>query len=183
MDEKGKQLPQGKKPTERLRFGDQGTVEGNLWFTAFSTDGQCALSSGADFNLRLWDVNKGMILGVLDSQSWGGTFSVDCGFVLASDRDNYLRLYNAKDGSFIRRFTQEPAGFHGMSFSPDGCRVLTPCERDMLCAVLWDVESGSRIYRLAGNPGGISRIVFSPDGRRALSGGGDGSVRLWGLPE
>ena len=87
-------------------------------------------------------------------------FPRDCGFVLASDRDNYLRLYNAKDGSFIRRFTQEPAGFHGMSFSPDGRRVLTPCERDV-GAVLWDVESGSRIYRLAGNPGGISGS-FSP---------------------
>jgi formylglycine-generating enzyme required for sulfatase activity len=171
-----------KSGKELQSFGFQGIVEGNTGVRAFSTDGRRALSSGDDFNLRLWDVNTGRLLGVLAVQSWGGTFSPDGRFVLSSDRDNYLRLYNAKNGRFIRRFTEEPAGFHGMSFSPDGRRVLTPCERHV-GAVLWDVESGKRIYHLAGNPGGISRIVFSPDGRRAISASRDGSVRLWGLPD
>jgi WD40 repeat protein len=93
-----------------------------------------------------------------------------------------LRLYDLASGRLIRHFMEEPAGFHGASFSPDGRRVLTPSERKDY-ASLWDVQSGKIIYRLAGNPRGIATIRFSPDGRRAISAGRDGSVRLWGLPE
>jgi WD40 repeat protein len=85
-------------------------------------------------------------------------------------------------GKLIRRFQEEPGGFHGASFSPDGQRVLTPCERQDH-AWLWDVQTGKKIYKIAGNPGGIPTIRFSPDGRRALSSGRDASVRLWGLPD
>jgi WD40 repeat protein len=168
---------------ELRHFGYRGTVKENVWITAYSTTGQQALSTGGDNNLRLWDVDEGTMVRVLDGQSPGGTLSRDGRFALALGQDNTMRLYDVGTGKLIRRFQQGPAVFHGAFFSPDGQRVLAPYDPPQEAVGLWDVQSGKEIHRLAGNPGGVSTIRFSPDGRRALSAGRDGSVRLWGLPD
>ena len=44
---------------------------------------------------------------------------------------------------------------------------------------LWDGISGAELRRLTGHEQYIFQAVFSDDGARILSGGGDGTARLW----
>jgi WD40 repeat protein len=163
-----------------------------LWIGAISPDGRLALTGSTDDVVRLcvvgearWyeldlEVAEGKVRRE-DRAGRGTALSADGRLALVSDNANHMLLYDVDRRKLIRTFEQEPAGFHGASFSPSGRCALSPCERQE-DAVLWDVLTGKQIYRIAGNPGGISSIVFSPDGRRALSAGRDGTVRLWGLP-
>jgi hypothetical protein len=172
-----------KNGKELRRFGyQQAGAEEVGDIQAFSRDGRRALTAGSDNKLRLWNVDKGTVVRVLDEQSRGGTFSADGRFALAVGLDKYLRLYEVRSGKLVRRFRLGPAVGQLASFSPDGKRVLVSYDQQDY-STLWDVQSGEEIHRLEGNPKGAGRIRFSPDGKRALSAGRDGTVRLWGLPD
>jgi WD40 repeat protein len=64
----------------------------------------------------------------------------------------------------------------GIAFSPDGKRLLTASGR---VARLWDAASGKKLREI--DPAGfhVSSVAFSADGRGILTGGYDGSVRVW----
>src|SRR5207248_2334174 len=46
---------------------------------------------------------------------------------------------------------------------------------------VWDAETGRQLAQLAGHAGAVTGVAVSADGRHALSGGEDGSARLWDL--
>jgi hypothetical protein len=168
------------------QFGYRGGIDPkaipNVWLAAFSPDGRWALTGAADNIVRLWDVDKGMVVREVDRASRAATFSADGRLALAHGLGTSARLYDVATGELIRRFQPGPAVIHTASFSPDGRRVVTSYDSQPYGG-LWDVQSGKEIYRIPGHPGNIGRIIISPDGRRALSGGGDRTVRLWGLPD
>jgi WD40 repeat protein len=47
---------------------------------------------------------------------------------------------------------------------------------------LWDVKTGTLLESLEGHTAAVRYLSFSADGAVLGSGGGDGMVRLWGLP-
>jgi WD40 repeat protein len=47
---------------------------------------------------------------------------------------------------------------------------------------LWEAATGDQLCRF-NTPNSISSLAFAVDGRRFLSGGGNGSIGLWELPQ
>lgn len=104
-------------------------------------------------------------------------------------------VYDSDTGEEAARYHEEVEG-HSMTalaVSPNGDRILfspwngpirlwhLPADRIIANFVGHvQVENGSGN---AGKPGGVKALAFTADGKHALSGGEDGTVRLWNLPE
>jgi hypothetical protein len=65
----------------------------------------------------------------------------------------------------------------GVSFSPDGKRVVTASSDRT--ARLWDAETGTEIAVLQAHTDLVNSAAFSPDGKRVVTASSDQTARLW----
>jgi len=142
---------------------------------ALSSDGQLLAAAGSDGRVLLWrtDDKRGEGPG---ARGEGGSFSP-----LAPHPSPLASLAH-------------PAGVHGIAFLPNTHTLLTGCADG--AARLWDCDRGALLgdpmshYRSADRPArewpfldGVSSVAVSPDGKSAVTGGCDGTIRLWSLPD
>jgi WD40 repeat protein len=73
------------------------------------------------------------------------------------------------------------SSLQGVAFLPDGQRVLVASDDAII--YLWDVRNGRQLHRFEGHRFQVMAIAVSTDGYYALSGGMDGTMRLWRLPD
>jgi hypothetical protein len=67
------------------------------------------------------------------------------------------------------------------AFSPDASTIAAGTINPDLSGsiVIYDVQSGDKLKVLAGHPQAVLCLAFSPDGQHLVSGGLDGTTRLW----
>jgi WD40 repeat protein len=118
---------------------------------AISADGK--LVATGCFEIRLWDAGTGKLLRELPKPK-------NCTTALAFSPDG--KLLAAGEGWGPLDLVREPPD------APAGIRI-------------WDVQTGRLKARLDGHRSSVYDLVFSPDSRRLLSGGDDGSLRLWDM--
>ncbi len=165
---------------------------------AFASNGKYALSGGE--KLLLWDLSSGKVIrtfGDAPANSIGvssnGNTVLTCEESEWSFREDKLDVYDVNSGSRTRHWDAgnsgallalSPSGRYAMS-TGGGARKSEEVDRGLI--VLWDVSRGRRIAAFAGtgqNKGvghAVLAMAFSADERYALSGGTDGSVRLWDI--
>ncbi len=153
---------------------------GKVWSVAWSPDGQYVLSGAADNIVRLWEVESGGCLRVLE----GHTRSVntvawnpDGQRVLSGGNDNTVRLWEAKTGRCLRVFEGHSRGVNSVAWSPNGQYVLSGAADNVVR--LWEVESGHCLRVFEGHTRDVYSVAWSPSGKRLLSGDSDNTVRLW----
>jgi WD40 repeat protein len=163
---------------------------------AFASNGRHALSGGEELNL--WDLSSGTLIrkiGDDTAESIGvsadGKRVLTCQAAEWAFNEDKMTLHDVASGALISRWD---AGLSGgiIALSPDGryamstgggARKSMAADRGVIH--LWDVSDGRIVHTFAGTGGNrglghaVLAMVFSPDGKRALSGGTDGSLRLW----
>jgi WD40 repeat protein len=143
---------------------------------AFSPDGSTVAAAGMNRVVHLWDVNLGVLAGVLrghTKQILDVAFSPDGRRLASSGSDHTVRIWDARTGKPLRTL---PGQAGPIAFHPDSQRVALAGEDGQIR--LHDVESGKQLLAFAAHEGPVYSLAFSPQGDLA-SGGKDGCVRLW----
>ncbi len=149
--------------------------------------GELLASGGFDHTIRLWDLQTGHCLKVLqghDSYIVSVAFSPD-GLTLASGSDDHqARLWNSLTGECVQILQGHSRRVLSVAFSPDG-QILASSSADQTIR-LWDVSTGKCLKTLGGHRDLVQYIAFQPfdpahPQQRSLlaSAGSDRTVRLW----
>lgn len=144
---------------------------------ATAADGRVAISGGFDQAAILWDLDRGVAIGVLRFHD-GAVNAVaalpDGRFATASE-DGRIALWRMGAPEPERVFSDHSGPIVGLAVSPDGKTIASAS---------WDgtartrpIEGGET--RIADpKKGPINAVAYLPDGRLAFA-GYDGTVRLW----
>jgi WD40 repeat protein/tRNA A-37 threonylcarbamoyl transferase component Bud32 len=167
--------------------------DGWAWAVAFSPDGKIALTGGNDNVARRWDTRTGLPIGeplAHPHPVWAVAFSPDGRTILTGGGDDSkhmgdARLWNAQTGELLGPPLPHPDEVHVAVFSADGQRFLTVCDEQVR---IWHLDNGRSTSFVLPHPLPAKRMpgiqprlwaIFSPNGQTVLTGGEDGTARLW----
>ncbi|WP_158680056.1 caspase family protein [Deinococcus sp. NW-56] len=143
---------------------------------AFSADGHLLATAGADRDVYLWTAETGERLRRLDHDHnvTAVAFSIG-GEQLFTAGGEQIQRWTVPGGQ-VTGVWREPAGtVTAMAASVSGHVAVGTTTR---AVGLWDSRAGTR-RELGGHSGTVRALRFTPDGARLLSGGDDGTVRVW----
>lgn len=122
-------------------------------------------TAGADFTVRLWNPEKGVLLKTLPTGSlspWGVALSPDDGMVTVSSVDGKVQTWEIATGKRIQGFSYGPTTIAwGVAYHPSGRLLATSTREGHLD--LWEVGTWKPVWRQK-LPVGVNRIQFRPDG-------------------
>jgi hypothetical protein len=122
---------------------------------AFSPDGKWLLSDGVR-GKAVWDVSTGQKLRTPKTTS----------------------MQQGVDPMSLVEDMEINVDGMGVAFSPDG-RWAARGHGEVI--KVWDVITGQDRLELTGHTSGVKSVAFSPNGRLIVSGGGDGTLRVWNV--
>jgi WD40 repeat protein/serine/threonine protein kinase/two-component SAPR family response regulator len=156
---------------------------------AISPDGARFASVSADGLVIVWEATTGKELLRFSAGRqiiFGMVFSPDGKQLITASEDQSARIWNITTGEQIFQIGHG-APLSDVAISPDGLRLITAGSD--AATRIWDAKNGRQILALRGHaiserlgslhPGGVVSVAFTPDGHRIVTGGADGTVRLW----
>jgi WD40 repeat protein len=153
----------------------------------FSPDGRVLVSSGADFELHVFDLTGRAAPRIFTGHTGVArslTFSRDGHTLYSAGGDGTVRVWSLDPGtpeSPIRTLHGPEGGTRTIALSYDE-RYLASGSADGII-VVWDLLDGYRVRYLRGHTAAVPHITFSPGSYLLASAGWDGTVRLWNLDD
>ncbi len=165
---------------------------------AFTSDGRFILSAGDDKVVRIWDVEQRRTVrtlrGEIGDSHHGKIFALAIspddrfvavgGWMAPADAERLccgdIRVFDFTTGRLVKRLQGHEGPIYDLAFSPDGSRLASAAGDAR--AFIWTMPDGAIGHCLEGHDGSVSRIAFADNGR-TVTGGADGTLRLWSAPD
>lgn len=152
---------------------------------ALSPNGQELATGGNDQHIRLWDVATARLIGeyVTPSPISALTFSADGQILASGNYDHRIQLWHRGEGRVITTLEGHYGSVQALQFitDPQVDRCLVSGSYDQTLR-LWDIATGESDC-LEGHEGSIQSLVLNPQPWYLASGGEEGHIRLWRLPD
>ncbi|KAI9755570.1 MAG: hypothetical protein M4579_004218 [Chaenotheca gracillima] len=152
-----------------------------VWDVTWGPYGHYFLSGGMDKTARLWSTDHISFLRIFaghDQDVDTVAFHPNSAYVFTGSSDKTVRMWSVNTGNAVRLFTGHTGNLTILACSNDG-KTLASAD-DAGSIILWDLASGRRIKRMRGHgKGGIWSLSWSVESSVLVSGGADGTVRVW----
>jgi WD40 repeat protein len=150
----------------------------------FSPNGNLVATASADDTARIFDVSSGNTEHVLRGHTSGVTavaFSPDGSRLATASLDDDARVWNVRTGNEIALLRIHQGLVSDVAFSADGRWLATagPGKAGIWRAPKTGAWPARPLYLVSGQTKPINDLAFSPRGWRLLTGGNDGSVRMF----
>lgn len=103
-------------------------------------------------------------------------FSPDGGILAMGSEDRRIYCWEVASQTDKQSLSGHRDVAFSIAFSPDGKRIASAAQAGVL---VWDVATGAEQLSLKHGRSLTSSAMFSPDGRWILTGGWDGTTRIW----
>ena len=154
-----------------------------VWDVRFCPHGHYFVSCSADRSARLWSTPQIAPLRLfvghdsdVETVAWhpNGAYI----FTGAGGGDRTVRMWDIVRGSAVRLFTGHVGNVTALACAPNGHTVASADDRGEI--ILWSLPTGRLIKRMRGHArGGIWSLDWSVESTVLVSGGADGTVRVW----
>ncbi|KAK5808304.1 WD40-repeat-containing domain protein [Linnemannia elongata] len=155
---------------------------GEISCVVFSPDNQHVASGSADNTIRIWNIQSGAAIRILEGHSnvTSIAYSLNGDQIVSCSEDGTVQLWETSTGINFRTLDAEDYEIQCVAFSPTGPWVAGGGEDGVVR--LWDINSGADGPVLSGgHDGSVNSVAFSPDGIHVASAGGDNTVRIWSI--
>ncbi len=161
------------------------------WGFTFSSDSSRIALGGAIGNIFIYETESAKLLQTLAGHEDDVTslaFSPDGAILASGGQDGTIRLWDIQTGKEIRlldrlsykvRGSNIPIRIGCIAFSPDESLLVTGEVDGMIR--FWDIATGVQIAAFQGHRGEVDTLDFNLDGTQFISGGQDGTLRLWSI--
>lgn len=158
-----------------------------VWDVRFSPHGHYFVSASADRTARLWSTNQIAPLRLFvghDSDAETSAWHPNGAYVFtgSGNGDKTVRMWDIVRGTAVRLFTGHTGNVTSIACAPNGHTLASADDRGEI--ILWSLAGGRLIKRMRGHGrGGIWSLDWSVESTVLVSGGADGTVRVWDVQD
>ena len=149
-----------------------------VWAVAFSADGKLLATGDASGQVNVWNLQSRQLIAQRQADSnaiYAVRFSPNNQILAGAGYKGQIKLWKVPNWQYLGTLRSNGT-VHGISFSPDS-RTLASTGYESVN--LWTVNIGENIATLTGHTDWVNTTAFSPNGNSLISGGADGTLRIW----
>ena len=155
--------------------------EGPVWDVKWGPFGHYFVTGGHDRTARLWsqeNIGGLRIFAGHDQDVDVVAFHPNNTYIFTGSCDKTVRMWQVTNGVAVRLFTGHTGNVTALCCSKNG--KLLASGDDQGTIILWDLAPGKLLKRMRGHgKGGIWSLDWSAESTVVISGGMDGTVRIW----